>query len=170
MKKFLFSLIFIQISIFIYSQKLLDFEIKSINGTIIHSDSLKGRLVYINVFETYCIPCIKEFPTLNKLSQEHPDFIFLAITPAKRDKIESFTKKYQIEFEVLPESKIICDSLAVKMFPSHFILDKEGGIRQYNIWSSNSIGEQSNDKANKIDQSIYNQLNQILKNNESKYE
>ncbi len=45
------------------------FSFKDINGNTVTLEQLKGKLVYIDIWATWCGPCIKEFPSLKKLEQ-----------------------------------------------------------------------------------------------------
>lgn len=120
----------------IYGQKLPDFNLVSIVGDTISSEFLKGKVVYINVYETYCAPCLSEIPELNKLKDKHPNILFIAMSPAKQSKVVKLQKKNPIKFIVVSDAKDLCEKLNVRGYPSHFFVDKIGTLHASNVVST----------------------------------
>ena len=91
--------------------------------------SLKGKVVFINYWATWCPPCRAEMPSLQKLYNDYSDrieFVF-ATTDAKKDVDRYFTAN---EFN-LPTYNIVSSipqQINTTSLPATFILDKEGKI------------------------------------------
>ena len=91
--------------------------------------TLKGKVIFINYWATWCPPCRAEMPSLQKLYNDYSDrieFVF-ATTDAKKDVDRYFTAK---NFN-LPTYKIVSSipqQLNTTSLPATFILDKEGKI------------------------------------------
>jgi len=60
----------------------IDFSYPNISGEIISLSSFRGRLVYIDVWATWCGPCIAEIPSLERLQKdyENKDIVFLSVS------------------------------------------------------------------------------------------
>jgi peroxiredoxin len=128
--KYLLSFIFFFNLYNTYSQNLPDFNLKDLNGNVLTKDDLKGKNVYINVFESWCGSCITEIPILNETQANLKDVVFIAITPASRKKAEHFQRKHGFNFSILPEADELCKQLNVKKFPTHFVVDKNGDFKE----------------------------------------
>jgi thiol-disulfide isomerase/thioredoxin len=110
----------------IAAQDLPEFSLVSLSGDTISSKALSGRVVYINIWQTYCKPCIEEIPVLNKLQEDFPEIVFLALTPATRSKAKKFVGKYPFAFPVLTEANEFVSKLKKGGFPLHMLIQKDG--------------------------------------------
>ena len=54
-------------------QQLEDFTLECYDGTGFHLADMRGRIVFINLWATYCTPCIQELPWFSELCAAHPD-------------------------------------------------------------------------------------------------
>lgn len=95
----------------------------------------KGQVTLINIWATWCLPCEKEMPMLEKLYEEFgPKGLRLvaisADAPGMEDPIRDFIKQYKLTFDVLYDSPggIKRDYMALG-FPETFIVGKDGVIR-----------------------------------------
>lgn len=97
--------------------------------------SYRGNVVMVNFWATYCGPCIKEMPSLQRLKQKMAGkpFTILAVDMAeeKRD-VQAFLTQHQIkiDFPVLlnPEGKVV-EEWMITAVPTTFVIDPKGTIR-----------------------------------------
>jgi thiol-disulfide isomerase/thioredoxin len=94
----------------------------------------RGKVVLINFWATWCPPCIREMPSLEKLYQKFKDkpFVMLAINQWEdEDRVFEFMGQLKTipTFPILfdPDSKI-SDAYGVQGLPSSYIIDKQGQI------------------------------------------
>ena len=93
-----------------------------------------GKVILVNIWATWCAPCIKELPDLNQLYNYYKDeeLVIIALSDESRDKILDFSKRYPFD----------CISGYVNGFdwfsgdvgtarPVTFLIDKEGIIQDY---------------------------------------
>ena len=70
MRRYLIFILFVVIGCTSRSEKnsfrLGDFKMKSLDGKSLDMSSLEGKTVFINVWATWCKPCIQEMPTIAK--------------------------------------------------------------------------------------------------------
>lgn len=96
----------------------------------------KGQVVLLNVWATFCQPCIKEMPSLEKLHQTYGDkgLKIVAVSvdrEVSEDSIQKFVKNLGVTFEVLHDSSgAIENQYQTTGYPETFIIGKEGTIRR----------------------------------------
>jgi len=111
-----------------------DFSLETMDGDILTQESLKGKIVVIDVWATWCGNCISELPKMNKLARQYqgdPDILLLAVSAETKDKVSSFLAKRPFNFKQIPQAMALTDALQtrlVKTYPQHIILNKESVI------------------------------------------
>lgn len=114
---------------------LPDFTLVDLQGKQHRLSSLKGQVVMVNFWATYCTPCIKEMPSMQRLSNKFKGkpFQILAIDMAEeRADIEAFMKRFKIDvkFPILLDIEgEVVEAWMVSAVPTTFIIDPQGTIR-----------------------------------------
>ena len=92
-------------------------------------EKFKGKVVFLNFWATWCRPCIKEMPAIDKAraNLESEGVVFLAASDEKMEKIARFAEGNQYQFEIVQIKGDIFD-LDIKALPTTFILDSNGKI------------------------------------------
>ncbi|MFK8060767.1 MAG: TlpA family protein disulfide reductase [Polaribacter sp.] len=113
------------------------FEYKDINGKEVKLKDLKGKLVYIDVWATWCGPCLDQIPALKKLEHDYKnkDVVFVSISVDGKkdfDKWKSLVKLKELKGIQLFadnsfDSKFI-KSYGISTIPTFILLDKKGRI------------------------------------------
>jgi cytochrome c biogenesis protein CcdA/peroxiredoxin len=109
-----------------------NFTLKTLNGETVTLESLRGRVVLLNFWATWCVPCAAEMPDFEKLAQTHPstDFVVLAVNNMEgADKVGEFVNKYGLSFPVVldPDGKVNNKYRALG-YPLSLVLNREGMI------------------------------------------
>jgi peroxiredoxin len=114
---------------------LPDFTLNDMQGTPHTLSKYKGNVVMLNFWATYCGPCIKEMPSMQRLSEKMAGkpFTILAVDMAEEAAdIEAFFSKHQIkvDFPLLldPDGEVL-EQWMISAVPTTFILDRSGTIR-----------------------------------------
>jgi len=93
----------------------------------------KGQVVLVQFWATYCGPCRKEMPSMNKMAKKMGDvpFAILAVDMGEtKDEVNQFVSEVKPEFTILmDESGQSIADWRVFAAPSNFIIDPEGNIR-----------------------------------------
>lgn len=127
---FLCSCIFLSTPSF--AKQAPDFTLSDTSGKKVTLSELKGKVVLINFFASWCAPCRKEIPTLNKWQKTFgPDFVALGIdydsTTAK--EVTKVKKEMGINFTCLvDENKMVQKGYEVWGLPASFLIDADGNL------------------------------------------
>ncbi len=112
-----------------------DFKLEdAFSGRTVSLSSLKGKVVFLNVWATWCGPCREEMPSMETLYDEfkgNKDFVMLAVSQDTKGKsaVVPYVEKNGYHFEILldPENKV-GDSYNVSGVPETFIINRKGRI------------------------------------------
>ena len=109
-----------------------DVVFKDKDGKTVSLKSLKGKVVFINFWATWCPPCIQEMPSINQLKQSfngNNDIVFLMVdVDNKIEKSTAFMNKKKYDLPVyVPAGNIPSDYLGGAI-PTTVILDKSGDM------------------------------------------
>lgn len=114
--------------------KLPSFSVPSLNGETLSSNELKGKVVLINFWATWCPPCRAEFPLLQKDIYDaikDNNFRVLAISRGEEtDTVKNFIDKYKYTFPVyLDKEAKVYNLFANKYIPRNFVIGKDGKVK-----------------------------------------
>lgn len=113
---------------------LADFNLKTIDGKDISNSDLKDKTVVINVWGTWCGPCVSELPHLNQLVDKYKNddsVVFLALAKEDEKTISRFLTRRPFNYIQVPNAESLTDELhigVVDEIPLHIIVNKEGII------------------------------------------
>lgn len=124
-----------------------DFQLEDTKGNTVTLSELRGKVVMVNFWATWCPPCIEEMPSMARLNKfmAKEDFVMLAINTEKngRSVVPPFLKQSPHDFTVLYDDKgTVQQQYGVYKFPESFIVGKDGKVDQKIIgpidWSSST--------------------------------
>lgn len=117
-----------------------------LDGRTMRLEQYKGKRILVNYWAVWCVPCLKEFPSLvtaqETLKQE--DYVFLFPSPDPIDEIVNFNKKKNYPLKFLSITKPL-DKLNIYALPSTTIYSRDGSVYRKvegaTDWSSPEIIE-----------------------------
>ncbi|WP_276803350.1 peroxiredoxin family protein [Odoribacter laneus] len=143
MKKVIFVLLFAAISGMTFAQKaetlvktgmtVPDFEVKMFDGQTVQMKDLRGKVVLLNFWATWCPDCIRELARVQTGIIDRfqgKDFVFLPISRQDSyEKIKAFREKrgHTFPMGMDPDRKIYAQ-FATAIIPRNFIIDRDGKI------------------------------------------
>lgn len=118
-----------------------DFTVQMIDGKNITLSHLKGKVILVNYWATWCAPCLMEFSEIpEKILQpfEGKDFVLIPISIAEsKEKVKEKMlgmKKYGVTFNVgIDPTKKIWNQYATGSIPKNFVIDKRGVVRYISV-------------------------------------
>jgi len=109
-------------------------SVTSSEGSMLKLDSLKGKVVILNFWATWCPPCVGEMPDLNKLYQMYNkkglEIIAIANPRDSIQRIEAFFKSRGIKFNYYIDTDFsVARTFGVRALPTSVIVGKDGIIK-----------------------------------------
>jgi cytochrome c biogenesis protein CcmG/thiol:disulfide interchange protein DsbE len=109
-----------------------DFSLRDTSGNNVRLSDLRGKVVLIEFWATWCEACREAVPDLIEIykNNKEKDFEFLAVSvdegPEAKDRVVQFIKEYNIPYRVAINGTTISNRFGVYTIPSIFIINKEG--------------------------------------------
>jgi thiol-disulfide isomerase/thioredoxin len=95
-------------------------------------DSLKGKVVVVDFWASWCLPCAESFPVLDELQKKYGDRLVVVgvNVDEKSSDMAGFLKKHQVSFTIVrdAEQKLVAVAEPATM-PTSFILGTDGKVR-----------------------------------------
>ncbi|WP_316823894.1 TlpA disulfide reductase family protein [Pedobacter miscanthi] len=126
----------------IVNKKAPDFSLFNLNGKRVSLHGLRGKVIVLDFWATWCMPCIASMPAMRKLSSEHPEvaFLFIATRETGNDaeaRIRAFLKSQRFPFNVLidkptarePKTFPLAAAFKLTGIPAKVVMDRQGKLR-----------------------------------------
>ena len=112
------------------------FSLKDLNGRIHRLKDLKGEVVVLNFFATWCGPCRQEIPELVRLYKglrgKGVKIIGVSLDPEPGAVLGPFISHYGITYPVLLGTReVVVDYGGITGIPTTFVIDRNGTISDY---------------------------------------
>jgi len=108
-----------------------DFTLTDLKGQSWHLRDLRGKVVLVNFWATWCPPCRKEMPDLQALYDKYKDrgFVVLSISDEEAAKVSPFVAERKITYPVLLDpGRKVNTAFVVEGIPKSFVYDREGKL------------------------------------------
>ena len=109
-----------------------DFSLPNIDGQQVSLQQYRGKVVFLNFWATWCIPCREEMPVLERLHQTYhaQDLAIVSIDlKESADQVKTFFQKHSLSFPALldQDGSVFRDYLVAGM-PTTYLIDREGTL------------------------------------------
>jgi len=127
-----------------------DFALPDLNGKMVKLADLRGKVLFINIWATWCAPCREEMPSLENLYKKlkGPNFEMVGISIDKDGKksVEPFVKQLGITFPILLDpASATAAKFQITGVPETFLVSQEGIVLHHLIgptqWDKQSIAD-----------------------------
>lgn len=106
----------------------VDFEMKDVNGQIHKLSEYKGKVIYIDFWATWCLPCMAQSPTFKLLSEKYQNICFVAVSVDQdfakwKKKVESEPEKSVSNYNT--DVLLISKAWDLASIPRFLLIDKD---------------------------------------------
>jgi peroxiredoxin len=128
-----------------------DFTLPSLGGQEVSMAKLRGKVVVLNVWATWCEPCRAEMPSMETLYEDfksNKNFVLLAVSQDERGReaVAPYIEKNGYHFTVLLDPKnIVSSAYGASGVPETFVIGRDGRIVAHHLgafdWSRPDVRE-----------------------------
>lgn len=118
-------------------------QLKDLNGKTVSSEELKGKVVVIDFWATWCGPCRVEIPGYvemqKKYGKEGFAIVGISLDQAGPEVVKAFADKFAINYTILMADDAITETFGgVEAIPTTFLIDRTGQIRDRKLGAEHS--------------------------------
>ncbi|MBQ6373526.1 MAG: TlpA family protein disulfide reductase [Clostridia bacterium] len=97
-----------------------DFEVTTLEGTKLRLSELRGKVVYLNIWATWCPPCVAEIPSIQKLAETHSEELVVIGVSCDTDPktVRQFVEAYGIDYPVAMDERMV---IGGQLYPTAYI-------------------------------------------------
>ena len=110
-----------------------DFLLQDLSGKTVKFSSLKNKVIFLNIWATWCPPCVAEMPGIQGLydkvkGNKNIAFVMLSVDQNGMDKVKRFVAKKGYTFPVYLPASGVPATFETRSIPTTFILSKDGKV------------------------------------------
>jgi len=114
-----------------------DFTLKDMEGEFYQLSKQKGKVIVLNFWATWCPPCLKEMPSMQRAwdKVKKDNILLWAVNVGEtEDDIFAFSAEVEVNFPLLiNEDQSVMQRWGVQAMPTTYIIDKKGRVAYYAI-------------------------------------
>ncbi len=110
-----------------------NFTVTDLQGNTLDMRDLKGKIIFINLWATWCGPCRVEMPSIqnlyNSVDKDRIAFVMLSLDkPDQQARVARFISRQKFTFPVYLPAGDLPKLLRVRTIPATFVIDAEGNV------------------------------------------
>lgn len=113
------------------SDAAFKWQMQKADGSGFQLSEVKGKVVFLNLWATWCPPCVGEMPGIQDLYDQyadHPDVAFVLVSNETPETISKFAEKKGYTFPLYSSLSETPAAFFTRSIPTTFVLDKRGNI------------------------------------------
>lgn len=110
----------------------LNWQMEDMNGNTVNFQDCQGNVIFLNLWATWCPPCVGEMPGIQDLYdtfKDHEDISFLLVSNENQDKVKAFLDKRGYTFPVFTTRYQSPEVFLSQSIPTTFVISKNGIIK-----------------------------------------
>jgi peroxiredoxin len=111
-----------------------DFSLRSLDGQTYRLSELRGKVVVLNFWATWCLPCRVEIPLLKSLHSEleKDGLLILGLTQEPVEQVASFVQENGMNYPVILDDRSeAADAYGIMGYPTVVVVNRDGKIHSY---------------------------------------
>ncbi len=124
-------------------------DFKSLDGRTVSLTHFSGKVLFLNVWATWCGPCREEMPSMAELYREFggQGLVMVAVSSEDVNTVRDYAASARYPFTILVDSEdVLSQRFGINAIPTTFIVDKQGQLVYQRVggndWSSSGVREQ----------------------------
>jgi thiol-disulfide isomerase/thioredoxin len=120
----------------VVGKPLQTFELTTLKGQNLQLNDLRGKVVVLNFWATWCDPCRAEMPLLQKIQDQYSDkLVVVGVNIGESQAaVQKFADSYHLSFPIVLDPKqTSVDLYYIGAFPTTFFLDKDGILQAQQV-------------------------------------
>lgn len=109
-----------------------NFRLQNEQGEIVDAQTLKSKTIFMNIWATWCAPCVAEMPGINKLYdklKDNEDVVFLMVSEDREfQKAKDWIAKKGFDFPIYKLATRLPDEYETNVIPTTVVISSEGKI------------------------------------------
>jgi peroxiredoxin len=118
-----------------------DFTLRDLSGKKVALSGLKGSVVLLEFWATWCPPCRASIPGIERLHKAYGNkgltILAISFDEGGWDKVKDFVAEHKITYSVLKGTDDVSTKDLVRMIPAMYLVDKQGIIRKQHMGAGN---------------------------------
>lgn len=119
-----------------------DFTVRTLGGQTLTLRKLRGRPVWLNFFASWCPPCRREAPTIERVARQNPGLVVIGMdltgSEVSVDNVRRFVQTFHITYPVaLDPNDVVATQYEVEVIPTSYFVDSKGVIRAVYVTEMN---------------------------------
>jgi len=124
-----------------------DWQLVDAKGNTFNFESVKGKVVLVNFWATWCPPCVAEMPSLQRLYDDYNDkVVFMFVAQDKVEKVSAFIAKKEYTLPVYYSKTEAPSVLTSKTIPTTYVINKAGKI----VIAETGVADWNSEKTRKM--------------------
>jgi thiol-disulfide isomerase/thioredoxin len=107
-----------------------DWTIQPLEGKPVSLEAFRGRVLFINMWASWCTPCIREMETIERLRERLADteVEFLVVAAEGERPVRRHLRKYRYDLPIYLEVDRMPEAFGLRGLPASWVVDREGRI------------------------------------------
>lgn len=107
-----------------------DWPLRTLDGEPLSFEEFRGRVVFLNLWATWCPPCVAELASIAELRASLDDdrIAFLLVSPERAEPVRAFLRRHGYDLPVLLEDGRMPEVFGLRALPTTFVIAPEGDV------------------------------------------